>query len=594
MRQRTAADVFVECLEAEGVGHVFGIPGEETLDFNESLDRSSIRFVPVRHEQGGAYIADVYGRLTGRAGVCLGTLGPGATNLVTGIADAFLDRAPMVALTGQASLERMHKESHQYLDVVNLMRPITKWNARVGEPAVIPEVVRKAFKLAEGEKPGATHVELPEDVMGEPSEERPLPRRDPVRSEPSDKDVSRAADLISAARAPVALAGNGVVRHRAVAALRSFVGTVGLRTAVTFMGKGLLDPDTPQWLGAVGLQAGDYEMAGFDAADLVVAIGFDLVEHSPQLWNPHRDKTIVCLDTLPAEIDAYYLPEVEVVGDLNAVLDQLSRECQPIARPGGSTRLRDAVLRRFEEAKDDASYPMQPPRVLIEIRKALGRSDILVSDVGLHKLWIGRMFPAYEPNTVLIANGLAGMGFAVPAAIAAKLVHPDRKVVAVSGDGGFLMNLQELETAVRLGTPFVNVIWEDRQFGSIAWKQQTRFGRDFGTDFSNPDFVRLAESFGLPAWRVTSPDDFAVRLRQALELSVPTLIVLEIDYSVDVAIADELGEETGPHPGRPGAVARDAANYTDRISGTAADQARWENEGGAVLPISHRDATAAG
>ncbi|MCH7901313.1 MAG: acetolactate synthase large subunit [Acidobacteria bacterium] len=589
MRKRTAADVFVECLEAEGVRHVFGIPGEETLDFNESLDRSSIRFVPVRHEQGGAYIADVYGRLTGRAGVCLGTLGPGATNLVTGIADAFLDRAPMVALTGQASLVRMHKESHQYLDVVNLMRPITKWNARVGEPAVIPEVVRKAFKLAEGEKPGATHIELPEDVMGEQSEERPLPRRDPVLSEPSDKDVSRAAELISAARAPVALAGNGVVRNRAVAALRSFVDTVGLRTAVTFMGKGLLDPSTPQWLGAVGLQAGDYEMAGFGGADLVVAIGFDLVEHSPRLWNPRRDKTIVCLDTLPAEIDAYYLPEVEVVGDLNAVLDQLRRECRPIAQPGGSTRLRDVVLRRFEEAKDDASYPMQPPRVLFEIRKALGPSDILVSDVGLHKLWIGRMFPAYEPNTVLIANGLAGMGFAVPAAIAAKLVHPDRKVVAVSGDGGFLMNSQELETAVRLGTPFVNVIWEDRQFGSIAWKQRKRFGRDFGTDFSNPDFVRLAESFGLPAWRVTSADDFAVRLRQALELSVPTLIVLEIDYSVDVAIADELGEETGPHLRPPGAAAHDAADTADRFSDTAADQARWEDEGGAVLPISHRE-----
>ncbi len=544
VRKRTAADVFVECLEAEGVRHVFGIPGEETLDLNESLDRSSIRFVPVRHEQGGAYMADVYGRLTGRAGVCLGTLGPGATNLVTGIADAFLDRAPMVALTGQASLEGMHKESHQYLDVVNLMRPITKWNARVGEPSVIPEVVRKAFKLAEGEKPGATHVELPEDVMGEQFEGRPLPRRDPVRSEPSDKDVSRAAELIRAAQAPVALAGNGVVRHRAVAALRSFVDTVGLRTAVTFMGKGLIDPSTPQWLGAVGLQAGDYEMAGFGAADLVVAIGFDLVEHSPRLWNPRRDKTIVCLDTLPAEIDEHYLPEVEVVGDLNAGLDQLSRECKPIAQPGGSTRLREAVLRRFEEAKDDASYPMQPPRVLFEIRKALGASDILVSDVGLHKLWIGRMFPAYEPNTVLIANGLAGMGFAVPAAIAAKLVHPDRKVVAVSGDGGFLMNCQELETAVRLGTPFVNIIWEDRQFGSIAWKQRTRFGRDFGTDFSNPDFVRLAESFGLPAWRVTSADDFADRLRYALELSVPTLIVLAIDYSVDVAIADELGEET--------------------------------------------------
>jgi acetolactate synthase-1/2/3 large subunit len=540
----TAADLLVECLEAEGADYVFGIPGEETLELNRALDASSIEFVPVRHEQAGAYMADVVGRLTGRAGVCLGTLGPGATNLVTGVADAFLDRAPMVALTGQASQERMHKESHQYLDVVNLMDPITKWNTRVGDPSIIPEVVRKAFKVAEGEKPGPTHIELPEDVMGEPYAGAPLPHRAPVRSEPSNADVSTAAQILGAARSPVALAGNGVVRNRAVDALRSFVKRVGIPTAVTFMGKGLIEPDDPMWLGAVGLQAGDFEMAGFDQADVVVAIGFDLVEHSPSLWNPSGDKTIVCLDTLPAEIDEHFLPEVEMVGDLNAVLNELADACAAIPEPGGSPRLRQAVMDRFEAAKDDIEYPMQPPRVLYEIRQALDRSDLLISDVGLHKLWIGRMFPAYEPNTVLIANGLAGMGFAVPAAIAAKLVHPERNVVTVCGDGGFLMNVQELETAVRLGTPFVNVVWEDRQFGSIAWKQRRRFGEHFGTDFTNPDFVRLAESFGLPAWRVTAADQFGDLLRHALELSVPSLIVLDIDYDLEVAIADGLGEET--------------------------------------------------
>ena len=542
--QRRASDVFVECLEAEGVRYVFGIPGEETLDLNESLDHSSISFIPVRHEQGGAYMADVYGRLTGRAGVCLGTLGPGATNLLTGVADAFLDRAPLVALTGQTGIERMHKESHQYLDVVDMMRPVTKWNTRVSEPSIVPEVVRKAFKLAETEKPGPTHLELPEDVMAAPLEAEPLPRGNPVRTEPTGDEVARAAEIISGARSPVALVGHGVVRGRATAALRRLVHRTGIPVAATFMGKGSVDFTDARSLGAVGLQAGDYEMAGFGEADVVIAIGYDLVEHSPRFWNPLRDKNIVCLDTVPAEVDEHYLPSVELIGDLGGVIEQLTEACGDLNVTSGSTRLRDLVRGRFEQAEDDASFPMQPPRVLYDIRQALGREDVLVSDVGLHKLWIGRMFPAHEPNTVLIANGLAGMGFAIPAAIATKLVYPDRKVVAASGDGGFLMNCQELETAVRLKTPFVNVVWEDGGFGSIAWKQQARFGRHFGTRFSNPDFVRLAEAFGMASWRVTSADEFAVRLKQALGLSVPSLIVIPIDYSIDVAIANELGEKT--------------------------------------------------
>jgi acetolactate synthase-1/2/3 large subunit len=541
---RKASDVFVECLEAEGVKHVFGIPGEETLDLNESLSNSSVEFVPVRHEQGGAYIADVYGRLTGRAGVCLGTLGPGAMNLVTAVADAFLDRAPLVALTGQGDLERMHKESHQYIDTVQVFRPITKWNARLSDPAIIPEVVRKAFKVAESEKPGATHIELPEDVMEMEVDAEPLPRRKPVQPEPAARELLRAADIIRGALNPVALAGNGVVRARAAPAIREFVRSTGIPVAETFMGKGVTDASDPKSLGSVGLQAGDYAMAGFDEADVVIAIGYDLVEQSPKTWNPDRDKTIICIDSLPAEIDDHYVPEVELVGDIYHVLSRLSEECRHVPHSGGSARLREVVLGRFEAAKDDDQFPMQPPRALYEIRRALGREDILVSDVGLHKLWIGRMFPAHEPNTVLIANGLAGMGFAVPAGIAAKIVHPDRKVVTVNGDGGFLMNCQELETMMRLKTPIVNVIWENAQYGSIVWKQDKKFGRHFGVDFTNPDFVKLAESFGLPAWRCESVDDFSAHLGKALGLDVPSLIVLPIDYSIDVAISEELGQET--------------------------------------------------
>ena len=298
MAKRKASDVFVECLEAEGVKHVFGIPGEETLDLNESLSHSSIEFIPVRHEQGGAYMADVYGRLTGHAGVCLGTLGPGALNLVTAVADAYLDRAPLVALTGQGDLERMHKESHQYIDLLRVMRPITKWNARLSDAAIIPEVVRKAFKLAESEKPGATHIELPEDVMAQQIEASRCRARRPVRPEPAARELLRAADLIRGAINPVALAGNGVVRGNAAPALREFVRATGIPVAETFMGKGLMPPDNAKALGSVGLQSGDYNMAGFDEADLVLAIGYDLVEHSPEHWNPRRDKKIICIDSV--------------------------------------------------------------------------------------------------------------------------------------------------------------------------------------------------------------------------------------------------------------------------------------------------------
>lgn len=544
MSARRASDVFVECLEAEGVRYVFGIPGEETLDLNESLANSSVSFLPVRHEQGGAFMADMYGRLTGRAGVCLGTLGPGATNLVTAVADAFLDRAPLVALTGQSDLERMHKESHQYIDLVDVMKPITKWNTRVNSPEIIPEVVRKAFKVAESEKPGATHIELPEDVMAQEIDAQPLLRRRNVKPEPGARELLRAADLIRNAINPVALAGNGVVRAGGAPALREFTRATGIAVAETFMGKGVLDYEDPKALGTVGLQSRDYALAGFEDADLVIAIGYDLVEHAPKHWNPGKDKKIVVIDSVPAEIDEFFEPEVELVGDIYHVLTRLAEECRDVPHSGGSHRLREVVMSRFESAKDDDHFPMQPPRALWEIRKAMGREDILISDVGLHKLWIARMFPAHEPNTVLIANGLAGMGFAVPCGIAAKLVHPERKVITVNGDGGFLMNVQELETAMRLKTPTINVVWENRQYGSIVWKQDKKFGRHFGVDFTNPDFVKLAEAFGMPARRCDSVTDFGEHLRWAMGLDLPSLIVLPIDYSLDVAFSEELGTET--------------------------------------------------
>ncbi len=411
-------------------------------------------------------------------------------------------------------------------------------------PEIVPEVVRKAFKVAESEKPGGTHLELPEDVMARPLDASPLPRRAPVQPEPGTKELQHAADIIAEAERPIALVGSGAIRARAAGALREFVHATGIPAAETFMAKGLLDYEDPLALGTVGLQSRDYSMAGFDDADVVISIGYDLVEHAPEHWNPNGDKKIVVIDSVAAEIDEFFLPEVELIGDIAHVLVRLTACCTRSPDGETSSRLHDVVMRALHDARDDDHFPMRPPRVLSDIRHALRPEDMLVSDVGLHKLWIGRMFPAHEPGTVLIANGLAGMGFALPTAIAAKLVHPQRRVVAVSGDGGFLMNCQELETAVRLKTPVVNVVWENGEFGSITWKQDKKFGRHFGVEFGNPDFVRLADAFGMPAWRCSSARDFSRRLTDALTLDVPSLIVVPIDYSIDVAMSEELGAET--------------------------------------------------
>src|SRR3954467_14383591 len=330
---RKASDVFVECLEAEGVKYVFGIPGEETLDLNESIANSSIAFIPVRHEQGGAYMADMYGRLTRRAGVCLGTLGPGATNLITAVADAYLDRAPLVALTGQADLERMHKESHQYIDIVSMFQPVTKWNARLHSSRVIPEVVHKAFKVAQAQKPGPTHIELPEDVMAERTDAEPLPVRPRLRRpEPSAAELLDAAEIVRAAANPIVLAGNGVARVGAAAALREFARTTGTGVAETFMGKGLLDYRDPHARGTVGLQSRDYALAGFEDADVVITVGYDLVEHAPKNWNPGRDKTIVCVDTVSPEVDEHFMTAVALVGDMETILSRLAAELAGAAR----------------------------------------------------------------------------------------------------------------------------------------------------------------------------------------------------------------------------------------------------------------------
>jgi len=536
---RLAAELFVECLESEGVEYIFGIPGEETLDLNEALDRSErITFVPTRHEQGAAFMADAYGRLTGDPGVCLATLGPGATNLATGIGDANLDNAPLVALTGQIDLAGMHKETHQFIDTVDMLRPMTKWNTRVHDPRMISEAVRKAFSTAGAEKPGATHLELPADVMGTSIVGRPMPPGPETLAEADPVSLLRAVEALQAAETPVMLVGNGVVRQRAAQALRAFCEETGLHVITTFMGKGVVDAASDQFLFTASLRAQNYPQGLMGRADLVVCVGYDMIEWPPSAWNPDGRQKIVCIDTVPPEIDAHYVPEVQLIGDLSRILYQLAGLVQgkSIAHP--KTRPYRRAFSALLDTGSDDDLPVKPQRVLRDLRAALAPKDVLVSDVGAHKLWVARFWEAREPNTVLISNGFAAMGFGLPAAMAAALVGRGRgKVVCITGDGGFLMNVQELETAKRLRLPFVILVWSDGGYGLIEMHQRRKFGHVAGTRFDNPDLVGLAHAFGVDGVRVERAGDLPAILAKALDSSGPVVVDIPIDYAEN----DKLG-----------------------------------------------------
>lgn len=539
-----ASDLLVRCLENEGVEYVFGLPGEENLDVMDSLLDSRIRFIVTRHEQGAAFMADVYGRLSGKAGVCLSTLGPGATNLLTGVADANLDRAPLVAITGQASLDRMHKESHQYINALSMFKPVTKWNAAITRPHVIPETVRKAFKVAQTEKPGATHLELPEDVAAEdvPDGEYALPLRvqAPFTPEPLAAQVARAVQIIAGARRPVLLAGNGVVRGRAHEAVRRFARSLTVPVVQTFMGKGIIPDSDPLSLYTLGLQARDLPSIVFEQADVVIAVGYDFVEYAPCFWNPNRDKRVVHVDVSPAEVDAHYIVEVGVLGDLTLSLDQIREGLSPFDQ-GWARQSRETIVAGFEaELGGRPTWPMRPQHLIRELRAALSAEDIVICDVGAHKLWMARMFPCESPNTCLISNGFAAMGIGLPGAVAAKLLCPERRVVAVTGDGGFLMNSQELETAVRLRLPLVILVWRDDGYGVIRWKQMLRFKRPSSVEFGNPDLVAYARSFGAAGFRVSAPEELGPVLKEALACDRPAVVDCPVDYGENLRLSERL------------------------------------------------------
>ena len=541
-----AAELFVRCLENEDVDYIFGIPGEENIDMMDTLLDSTIRFVTTRHEQGAAFMADVYGRLTGRAGVCLSTLGPGATNLVTGVADANMDRAPVVAIAGQAATTRMHKESHQHLDLVSLFAPITKYSTQIREPEIIPEVVRKAFKQAIAEKPGVSFIDFPENIAGADVEgKEPLKVQAATTPEPPEAKVAQAAEIISSARHPIIMAGNGIIRSRATEQLQAFAEKLQIPVATTFMAKGAIPFSHPLSLGTVGLQAHDYVDCGFDRADVIICVGYDMIEYHPYLWHPEKHAQLLHIDETPAEVDEHYILAAGVIGDVGESLQRIGELARLQHEPNLGT-LRDFVLREHSEHAENPAFPMVPQRILWDLRQVLEPEDIVVSDVGAHKMWTARLYEAERPNTCIISNGFASMGIGVPGAIAAKLAHPERTALTVTGDAGFLMNCQEIETALRIGTPIIILIWNDSEYGLIHWHQLRHFGRPSHITFNNPDFVKFAESFGAKGYRVEAADQLVPTLKQAIADDTVVIIDCPVDYSENMKLTEKLGNLVCP------------------------------------------------
>jgi len=546
-----ASDLFVKCLESEGVEAIFGIIGEENADTMISLLDSSIEFVVCRHEQAAAFMADMYGRVTGKPGVCLATLGPGATNLTTGLGQANMDCSPVVAIIGQAGTDRMHKESHQNMDAVTMFQPLAKWVSTVREPNNIPEIVRKAFKLAVSEKPGVTVIELPEDIAEGESDLEPIRAKADVEKTGIDPiRIAAALKLIAESSYPVMLVGYGCVRARARTEVEAFADKSGIYGAETFQGKGGISINNSHAFATVGLGARDIALEAFEKADLVITLGYDMVEWHPDRWNVGQPKKIIHIDTLPAEVDYQYNIDVEIIGDIRSALAALTAgltDEHQAARSAGYKEamdgLRQTMKAELKEHHDDDGFPMKPQRILGDLRKVMGDDDILISDVGAHKMWVARNYPAHEAGTVFISNGFCSMAGSMPGAIAAKHVHPERNVVALCGDGGFLMNVQDMITAARYKKPITVLLWVDNQFGLIRWKQEARFGKFSNIKLENPDFVKLADSFGWQPIAVQAADQFVPAMEKAFaEKSKPTLVIVPVDYDENMKLTKRLGE----------------------------------------------------
>ncbi|MDF2505587.1 acetolactate synthase large subunit [Clostridium sp.] len=536
------AQMLVKCLEAEGVKYIFGIPGEENLEVMNAIEGSSIKFITTRHEQGAAFMADVYGRLTGNAGVCLSTLGPGATNLVTGVADADSDGSPVVAITGQVGTERMHITSHQFLDICKMFEPITKRSKQIVRPDTVSEIVRIAFKYAESEKPGACLIDLPVNISKMPVSlcEKPLQKKIEPMEHADLSEIEEAASEIFKAKNPIILAGASAIRNKSAEAVTEFANKLKIPVINTMMAKGIIPFDNKYSMWTIGIPQKDYVNKIIEKSDLVITIGYDIVEYAPAKWNKSADTKIIHIDTRPAHINKLYQAVVEVVGDISDSLYDIMRRTSRKVEPVEALEIKEKMLSEHESYANDSAFPMKPQRILNDVRKVMDKEDIVISDVGAHKMWIARHYNCYKPNTCIISNGFATMGIGVPGAIAAKLINPDKKVLAIVGDGGFMMNSQELETALRIGTPIVVLIFNDSSYGLIKWKQEDQYGKSCYVNFTNPDFVKLAESMYAKGYRIEKAEELIPTLEEAFKQKVPSIIDCRVDYSENVKLTEHL------------------------------------------------------
>ena len=528
-----ASDLFIQCLEEEGVEYIFGVPGEENLDFLDSLSRSGkIKLILTRHEQGAGFMAATYGRHTGKTGVCLATLGPGATNFVTAAAYAQLGGMPMMMITGQKPIKKSKQGRFQILDVVDMMRPITKYTHQLASADNIPSRVREAFRLAEEEKPGAVHLELPEDIADEHTDSRPLKPSLHRRPTADEKGVRAAVKAIESARSPVLVIGAGANRKMTSRMLGQFVEKTGIPFVTTQLGKGVLDETSPKFLGCAALSSGDFVHRAIEAADLIINVGHDVIE-KPPFFMKQGGTQVIHISTKTAEVDPVYFPQIEVIGDIANAIWQIKEDIMPSGTWNfdAMMRARAAGIAHRDGLCDDPRFPIMPACLVKQIREAMPADGIICLDNGVYKIWFARDYAARMPNTVLLDNALATMGAGLPSAMASKMVHPGRKVMAICGDGGFMMNSQEMETAVRLGLDITVLILNDNSYGMIRWKQANMGFKDWGLTYGNPDFVKYAESYGAKGHRVTSAEMLPGLLRECLDTSGVHLIDCPVDYA---------------------------------------------------------------
>ncbi|MCZ6839968.1 MAG: acetolactate synthase large subunit [Alphaproteobacteria bacterium] len=543
--QIRASDLLVKALENEGVEYIFGVPGEENLDFLDSLRTSSIRLILTRHEQGAGFMAATYGRLTGKAGVCLATLGPGATNFVTAAAYAQLGAMPMMMITGQKPIKASKQGRFQIVDVVSMMRPITKFAKQIVNGNTIPSVVREAFRLAEEERPGAVHIELPEDIAAERVDDQPLfAPTSPRRPHCDDVAIDQAVEMIRSAKYPLLLVGAGANRKRIIEALEAFVGKTRIPYFNTQMGKGVIGRFHDLYIGTAALSAGDYVHCAIDRADLVINAGHDVVE-KPPFFMEHGGKQVIHVNFSTAEVDEVYFPQLELVGDIASSFQRLAERLEP--QPGHDfayfMRVREEVLAHIAERTDDPAFPMLPQRIVADVRAVMPPDGVIALDNGTYKIWFARNYLTQQSNTVLLDNALATMGAGLPSAMMTTMLYPDRRVMAICGDGGFMMNSQELETSVRLGLDLVVLILRDDSYGMIRWKQEDAGLPDWGLEYGNPDFVQYANSYGAVGHRIGAAEELVPTLESCFRDGGVHVVEAPIDYSENKRVLiDELAE----------------------------------------------------